>query len=100
MVPSPKLPTNNAPPNAPQVAGAIATPQGEFSGPLETTRFRKLPLKSKVSTNPLPGPAVSRVFAPFCFAYITYSLPPIFQMLKGANPAGRLGSVKLPARVT
>src|ERR1700676_736785 len=92
MRPLPKFPTRTAPPKAPHVAGAIATPQGEFKTSFEIRRFRNVPLRSNTLTKPFPGPARSRFLAAFCFAYMTYSLPPRFQMLKGANPLGRLGS--------
>jgi hypothetical protein len=46
IVPSPKLPTGSALLNAPILAGAIASPQGEFSGPAKISRYSSVPLKS------------------------------------------------------
>src|SRR6266849_5951437 len=96
ITPLPKLPTSTAPPNAPQFAGAKATPQGEFRTPFETSRFWRVPLKSKTLTNPLPGPATSSFLAGSCFAYVTYRLPLTFHTLKGANPLGMAESAKPP----
>src|ERR1035437_8006338 len=98
--PSPKFPTSSAPPNAPQFAGAMATPHGEFSGPFEIKCFVRLPFRSKTATKPFPTPPASRNLFASCFAYSTYRLLLRFQMLKGAKPAGTEGSLNVPTRVT
>src|SRR6266540_6353574 len=59
ICPSPKLPTRRSPPKAPKLAGAIATPQGEFNCPRVATRRRNVPLVSNRSTKPWPWPATS-----------------------------------------
>ena len=40
-----------------EVARRLANPHGEFRPPCETSRFTRLPLVSKMSTNPLPARA-------------------------------------------
>src|SRR5262249_54793664 len=83
----------------PKLKGAAAIPHGELSTPLEAKRRSKLPLVSKISTNPWPGPATSSCFLAFCSANVTTRLPLILPMPNGAYPAGNCGSRKLPLTV-
>ena len=46
MAPSPKFPTNKSLANFPNVAGAMATPHGEFSGPLAMRCWSSFPVGS------------------------------------------------------
>src|SRR5438876_8880156 len=50
ILPSPKLPTSSAPPNAPNVGGASARPQGELRRAFEATRRIRFPTVSYWST--------------------------------------------------
>ena len=59
MRPSPKLPTSKSPAKVMNPEGAIVIPQGALRGPLETSRFTKLPFKSKILTKPNPAPVAA-----------------------------------------
>jgi len=43
--PSPKFPTSKSPPAAPQPAGAMAIPHGEFNGPFENEPFHQIAIE-------------------------------------------------------
>src|SRR5580700_340656 len=77
----------------------MAMPHGELSVPPEIRCVSRFPAVSNTATYPLPAPATSLNLLASCMAYDTYSLPPIFQMLNGANPAGTIASLNPPATV-
>ena len=94
MRPLPKLPTSRSPPKTLKSAGAIARPQGAFSGafflPLLTTRATSWPSGVNSSTYAWPGTGTSSFFAASCFAYVTKMLPPSAWIPNGAKPFGDL----------
>jgi hypothetical protein len=67
--------------------------------PFDPTRAISTPSELNSSTYPSPPPATAFVFAGFCRAYVTKTLPPSSWIPNGAQPAGILGSSNPPTRV-
>src|SRR4051812_49858455 len=73
----------------------MTTAHGAFIQEPVCRRNKRAPFDENLSTKPSPGPFTDSP-AP-CFAKVTKMLPPMFSMLKGANPAGMVGSWNAPA---